>query len=447
MLPDDVRERLAALGADRLAEELAKLAYRSEEAYAAVERLLSSPEENLERFRAKLQKLRRARKFYDCREAAELAGELEEMLEDLRAASPEPKKGLELLAKFYACDRRTLERCDDSNGWVGPVFSETAASLFAEFARRCQDKAWVADLVFRLYLDDDYGVRHGLLSGATSYLPEEEIRRLVERLLDWGRENPEQAFQCRSGAETLAEELGDPRLFERAALFSRDPLTPGVLLKIAEVYLKAGEPEEALEWLERTPSSWNQEKYDSLLYQAYEALGERERLAQVAWRVFTRRRSKATLEDLLRAIGEEKREEVLSKQVEEILSQEHFSYEDASFLVEVGRLEEAERYLLCHRERIDGDLYSVLLPWAKALECSGYLLGATVVYRALLESILDRANTKYYHHGVRYLKKLEALAGRIRDWGELTPHSEYFARIREAHKRKRSFWGKYEERR
>jgi len=442
MLPEDTQERLTELGADRLAEELLRLALRVGEVHEAVERLISSPEENRERFLNRLGRLRRSRKFYDWRTASELAGELEGMLEDLRAARPEPKEGLELLAKFYACDRRTLERCDDSEGWVGPVFSETAADLFAEFAQRCEDKAWVAELVFQLFLEDDYGVRHGLLTRATGYLPEEEIRRLVSRLLEWARENPEQAFHCCGGAETLARALKDPRLFERAALGAHNSPSPRVFLQIAEVYLEAREPEEALEWLRRTQPRWDEYAYDSLLYRAYEQLGEQEKLAEVAWRMFTRNRSLDTLEDLLRAIGEDQRETVIREQVEEILNSPTFSYENASFLVQVERLAEAEEYLLRHRDKLNGDFYSTLLPWAKALE-EGYPVGATVVYRALLESILARAITKYYHHGVRYLKKLEALAERIRDWKGLTPHGEYFAELREVHKRKRSFWGKY----
>ena len=446
MLPEDAQERLIKLGADRLAEELIKLAFRVAEVYETVERLISSPEENRDRFLKRLGKLRRGRKFYDWRTAPELAGELEGMLEDLRAACPEPKQGLELLAKFYACDGRTLERCDDSDGWVGSVFSEAATDLFTEYAKRCQDKAWVADLVFRLYLEDDYGVRHGLLTRIADYLPEEEARRLAARLLDWAEENPKQAFHCRIGVETIAQKLKDPRLFERAALLGGEAPTPGVLLQIAEVYLEADEPEEALEWLERVPPpdrSYFQDQHDHLRYEIYTRLGRKEEAAEVAWNIFRRHRSKGTLELLLRAIGEERREEVVAQEVAGILERQRFSYEDASFLVELGRLAEAEQYLLRHRDKLDGNLYSTLLPWARALE-GDYPLGATVVYRALLESILERAITKYYHHGVRYLRKLESLAPRIEDWQGITPHREYFSELREAHKRKRSFWAKYQ---
>ncbi|MGY4707853.1 DUF6880 family protein [Candidatus Bipolaricaulota sp. J31] len=221
------KARLISLGAERLADALLKLARRSGEALEEVRHLLASPEENLQRFRKKLAWLKRGRKFYDWRGSYELAAELEEILEDLRAAAPDPREGLELLAAFYACDRRTPERCDDSDGVVDHVFSATAAELFREFARRCEDKPWVADLAFRLCLDDDYGVRRGLLHEIVDYLPEEEIRKLANRFLDAARMDPERSFHLRYGTEILAKALNDLRLFERAALCGRDPPSSG----------------------------------------------------------------------------------------------------------------------------------------------------------------------------------------------------------------------------
>jgi len=79
----------------------------------------------------------------------------------------------------------------------------------------------------------------------------------------------------------------------------------------------------------------------------------------------------------------------------------------------------------------------------RALEEGGLSLGATLVYRSLLESILDRAQSRYYHHGVRYLKKLDSLSPAIDDWRGLPSHEEYKENLLEAHGRKRSFWSKY----
>jgi len=71
-------------------------------------------------------------------------------------------------------------------------------------------------------------------------------------------------------------------------------------------------------------------------------------------------------------------------------------------------------------------------------------LAATMVYRALLESILARAVSKYYTHGVRYLRKLDQLAAKVEDWRGHPNHAAYMAQLKEDHGRKRSFWSRYE---
>src|SRR3989304_7535704 len=86
------------------------------------------------------------------------------------------------------------------------------------------------------------------------------------------------------------------------------------------------------------------------------------------------------------------------------------SYSDAAVLIEMGRMDEAEPYLLDRIDQLNGDFYGSLLPLAEAMEADGRPLPATVLYRALLDSILRRAQTKTYQHGVRYLKKLDRLA-------------------------------------
>jgi len=167
-------------------------------------------------------------------------------------------------------------------------------------------------------------------------------------------------------------------------------------------------------------------------------------MTETAWRLFRNCRSRSTLDMLLQALGESERERVIEEQVGAIMGSATLSYDDAAFLVDMGRLDDASEYLFRYRDQLDGDLYQFLLPLAKALEEGGRFLGATLVYRSLLESILDRAQSRYYHHGVRYLKKLDTLSPAINDWRGLLAHEEYKESLLEAHGRKRSFWSKYE---
>ncbi len=59
------------------------------------------------------------------------------------------------------------------------------------------------------------------------------------------------------------------------------------------------------------------------------------------------------------------------------------------------------------------------------MEKSGRNLCASVIYRALLDSILRRGQTKTYPHGVRYLRKLDLLARSVPDWRKVEPHDAY----------------------
>ena len=67
----------------------------------------------------------------------------------------------------------------------------------------------------------------------------------------------------------------------------------------------------------------------------------------------------------------------------------------------------------------------------------------SIIYRALLYSILKRAVSKYYNHGVRYLKKLDSLSDRTTDWQNVQPHASYKEDLLRNHGRKSSFWSKY----
>jgi hypothetical protein len=216
------------------------------------------------------------------------------------------------------------------------------------------------------------------------------------------------------------------------------------LLDIAAIYLEAGEPRIALD---RVSQIENLEMFragerDQLLLSIYRELGDDEKTMVAAWRIFRRERGGLALEELLKVIGDGERERVIAKETEAVMSSDRLSYSDAYFLVQVGRLEEAETYLLRYGQSLDGDVYFILKPLAEALE-DERPLGATVLYRALLDSILSRAVSRYYNHGIRYLKKLDLLEGRIDDWKGLRPHEEYKAEIQATHGRKRSFWSKY----
>ena len=109
-------------------------------------------------------------------------------------------------------------------------------------------------------------------------------------------------------------------------------------------------------------------------------------------------------------------------------------------LLEIGDAETAEGRLLAEQAHIDGDNYPQLVPLAKALRTHECRRGETVLYRALLRGVLDRANARAYGHAARYWSRLREIADSCPELMPLQPHESFEAEIRSRHARKVAFW-------
>jgi hypothetical protein len=446
-MSDRRKQQLKDLGTDALAEALLELANRDEAAHHVMDRLITTPNDILKRVKSKLSKLKRSRKFISWRESADFARELEGLLQDIKAGVNDSRAGVEMVASFFETDNGTLAHCDDSSGHVGDVYRFSAKDLFAGYAARCDDKEWLAKLVLTLNRKDDYGVRDTLIDCAAEYLPESQIRNMIARIKTLADAETEE-YQKRHwflGIESLARQIKDAALFEKTRIAAWGKPSTSACTDIARVYLESGDAETALLWLERVPAkeTFQIDERDQLLLQVYGLLGNREKQADVAWRIFRRLRCSDSLHALLAVIGQEKEQEVIRDEIQTIVSKKTLVLSDAAFLLEIGCFEEGEIYLLDRADQLNGDFYGSLVPLAEIFETEGRALGATIVYRALLDSILKRAQSKTYHHGVRYLKKLDKLAPSVSDWRNFDDHRIYSEQLQGQHRRKTSFWSRY----
>lgn len=449
---EELRKRLDQLDPEQLVDTLIDIAKRSEEAAEHVQRLLATPGEKHQQMKARMRSLKRRQRFIHYRESSAFARELEMLLEDIKTSVHEVKAGIELVAGFFRMDGAILNRCDDSSGAISGVFRYDARELLVHYGSHCEDKAWLRDLILNLYGDDHYGVRDEVLNCAGRILPESELRQIVERLwesADAVDDHEEHAEYRRRhfifGIESVARQLKDAKLFEQARLAAWPDISTAACMDIARVYFDTGDASAALSWLDRIPSDeeFQRGQQDELRYSIYEELGSQEQLEKTAWRIFRRLRNGRTLDMLLRAVGEDKCGTLLDGETSEILAAEQFSTADADFLAEIGRVDNAAEYLLKHADALNGDHYDALLPLAEQMEEHEQWLTATVLYRALLDSILRRAISKYYHHGVRYLRKLDKMQDKVGDWAAFPLHDAYKQALAAAHARKRSFWSKY----
>ncbi len=81
-------------------------------------------------------------------------------------------------------------------------------------------------------------------------------------------------------------------------------------------------------------------------------------------------------------------------------------------------------------DQIDGDLYSALLPIAKQFAEKKSPLAATLIYRALADSILARGATKNYKIAVGDIKRAAKLVDSITDWQGHPDHAAYLESLR-----------------
>jgi hypothetical protein len=82
----------------------------------------------------------------------------------------------------------------------------------------------------------------------------------------------------------------------------------------------------------------------------------------------------------------------------------------ASLLIELGDVETAESRVVADADRLSGEYYGSLESLTKAFRTHACWRAETVVYRALLLGILDRAYAKAYRHGARYWARLGEIA-------------------------------------
>lgn len=444
---EDIKQRLVDLGAEPLADALIELERHTEIASHIIQNLIASADEKLARFNHTLDRLKRSDTFYDWRETSGFAAELEMLLRDLKTAEPEPLTGLKCVAGFFKLDESILSRCDDSDGTVGQVFQYDARELLIEFATACRDTEAVLDSVIQLADQDEFGVRQSVFDHIGECLPEPAVRQLIEtfqRKAD-ARKDVYKKRHFLNIIESLAEQICDARLFEETRIASWGELSTAAYIDIARVYLAAGDIATARDRLEKIADNDRLKSFecDILWKKIYQMTGETDQLVRLLNRAFQSSRSVATFNALLDVIGHDRRDDIVVREIPLIFNAKTLENTDLAFLLDTGRTDDAERYLLERAGDLNGDLYYTLRPIAETFEAADKYLAATLIYRCLLVSILERGYAKAYPHGVRYLENLDALSRHINDWAPFESHQAFKDRIGVDHKRKRSFWSKY----
>jgi uncharacterized protein DUF6880 len=437
---------LSRLDSQILAETLVALSETSEHVEEAVQRLVATPQQRLERFSQKLEDLNNPQGFVRGQTTV-YAQKMQQALDELRTPEIEAQKALECLSRFFQSDQKLIESYDDTSGTIGELFRDPAARMFAGFAAEQPEQAVEHLLV--LLSRDPYNTRIPLLRRVANSLPAESLTSLAESFekqhADSDSDSAERHYN--NILLALAKPMKDAALYLRIVDRHRTELNLKDYLEVARIHLAHERYEEALNFVQQAPRQESQtgRELAKVGLRCLRELGRFDELEEQAWQLFSVMPTRVTFQELVEQVGEEKRAELTEKAVAFVQETEEFSNARALLLLHLGSTELAEEYVLQRAKQVRGEDYFVLSELADELAQAGRNKGATFCYRSLLDSILKRANSRAYRQAALYFHNLNDLAQNLEDWGDLPDHQTYLAGLRGRHGRKGSFWSRVDE--
>ena len=447
---DDLEFSVAAveaLGAARLAALIVDHAGR-DTGLAQALRLALMAAGPLDRLAAALADRLRAieedHRLFDYRESGALA----DTLDGLRKAivtdllPREPRAAVTLLDRFLRLDRSVFERSDDSDGFIGDIFRQAVTDCGrAWLSVPDRDPVVLAGLVFALFSGNDYNVLDDIIPAFRDTLGGpglDELERLIRRRLDPAAgmaDGPRRSDLSRALIE-IADARGDLDAF--IALHRRAGTERAAVKDICERLVTAGRLTEALSRVERAESpDWQRGDLDRLRVEILERLGRHEEAQSLRRDLFARSLSQSVLEDYLGWLPEADRPAAWAGAV--ALARQHSDIHGALTLLLRLDLSAAAELVHQRSQELNPHLYRVLRPAAERLadRCP---LAALLIYRRLVEGVLDDGHTQFYDYAINDLKIIDGLSARVEDWRGHPAGDAYRDRLRATYRDAQGFW-------
>ncbi|MDN3397784.1 hypothetical protein QL919_03470 [Psychrobacter sp. APC 3426] len=457
-----------------------------------IERLLlqSDKPKLIKKLTSNLKGLRRRRKFLDYWEYSDFVTELHYLADDVMSLYPErPKACLDLLELFIDSTDSSLERVDDSYGEIGDLYRSLTSSWLKVAATCYQQEKQILpvdeqDILSHAWLekvkamddDNDYGTKDNLLAGIGQLFSEPEIRGLIsdyqqeyETILIKEADHKEatKGFKKRdyevdytisqeksrieSALEEVAKALGDVGLFEviYREIHPKRPLHPRYLVDLIEFLMDAEAYNLALGHL---TDEWQSDdlqyklKRLELLNQIYEQQNDIEAQLKVLGEAFELQPSVRRLKAVM-AIATPAQQAYWRKKSYELAAQQDEVVTAISLLLALGEVDFANKIAVKRHTEFTDLHYITLTQLLKELPAETDLL-QVIIYRSLLDDILDNARTKAYGHAARYYKKLfqlDFLVSKMnRGYNDLITPQAYTRALIQKHGKKYSFWERVE---
>lgn len=230
------KQKLIKLGSEKISETLLNYAYYSDEANELVELLVSTPQENIQRYKDKIAELKDSNRYIEWHQSSDFADELKRLLFILEYSVDDPDIGLDLIVIFFETDEVVFEICLDT-GYVNIVFESYAKNLFVKYALGCQDKEKVINNIIKLVTNDNYGIRDILLESASQCLSKEHIYTFITKLkyLSSEHENNDYKKDYLRFIKSLASQIKDEKLYEEVCIEINGYISSDELAEMAKM--------------------------------------------------------------------------------------------------------------------------------------------------------------------------------------------------------------------
>lgn len=493
MLDDEQKNALAKLPKITLINFVADVQGMDKLLDKKIERLLlqSDKPKLIKKLTSNLKGLRRRRKVLNYWENSDFVTELHYLMDDIMSLYPEqPESCLALLELLIASTDATMERVDDSKGDISDIYSRLTL-LWLPVAASCykQEKQTIdleeQDILTQVWIekvkamvsDNDYGTKDRLLRNIDKLFSASEIKVLIEDYkyhyqtlitevfnndetcsLNMTSYSPMNAnslekLALETALTDLAWALGDIATFEEIYndLCEYRPLSKHTFDVLIRFMIEHGAYEAALCYLEKDKLSqdqpahfindidrldWlgviysqqdNKEAYYSVLLSAFELESSAERFRQIM------------------TIASPAQQASLRKRVYELADQ-HDIMTTIGLWLEIGEVKKANQVAVARYNEFDELHYTILTEWlAKLKQLSDNTnLIRVIIYRSLLNDILDNGLLLAYGHAARYYKHLVKLDGfisrSIGGYTSLNTHQDYVKALKQTHGKKYSFW-------
>jgi hypothetical protein len=459
-------DALNDLGADKLARLVMDEAERNPGFRRQVKAALagkSGPEGITKLIDRRLAGLARAKSFIEWDKARAFADDLRSVTDTIvsELGPAAPALAVDRLLRFIASHERVFERVDDSSGSVQDIYYQAITATGGLAAGLSHPEADALPEKIMAALGES---THGYLTDVTEaiapHLPQDTLVRwdadldiaISERKATEAARNSDDWFysmtsQWNKMRQTIAAARGDIDLI--IALETEKQPHMQDTLGIAAKLLDAGRYAEAIDWV-RKPGrrTFRQANTDlspvrvSLEAQILDAMGDKAAAQVLRWRCFEVNLSADILREYLKQLPD-------FEDIEAEQRAHAFVFEKGApnaalqFFLDWPQYDLAAKLIVSHPHHWNGGHWHFLPKVAGLLE-HDYPLAATIIYRALLDDILDRARSKAYGHGAKYLEKLTLLAQEADPLRPdiITDHAKYLVTLKKTHARKSGFWAR-----